>query len=268
MTASETLLPRLLAHPAVAEAPLMAQALHGLDLGRAALLDPSQPGDAAILASKGLRLKAPAPGSSGNLVVLADPDSLTCDVALDLKGLHGQASRDTVIILSAGANLAGDILLGRRGNLFVCGARATAHGLYLNFIQDDAAFLLQEDVRAEGFNAGLQGHGRSVCIGRRSILQGGIWMRTSDSHAIIDLDSRTVVNPPRNITVGDDVFIGRNALIYKGAAIGNGAAIAEDSLVSTALPPRCWAAGVPARIIGTDRDWRLPDQIPAAASAP
>ena len=53
------------------------------------------------------------------------------------------------------------------------------------------------------------------------------------------------------ITVGNDVWLGRNALIMANVRIGDGAVVAAGSVVTRDVPPYAVVGGVPARIIKT-----------------
>lgn len=52
--------------------------------------------------------------------------------------------------------------------------------------------------------------------------------------------------------IGKDCFIGTNAIILPGITIGDNCVIGAGSVVTRDVPPRCIAAGNPARIIRTD----------------
>jgi len=62
------------------------------------------------------------------------------------------------------------------------------------------------------------------------------------------------VNGP--ITVGSDVWIGREALVMSGVSIGDGAVVAARAVVTKDVAPYEIAGGVPARHIG----WRFDEQ--------
>lgn len=51
------------------------------------------------------------------------------------------------------------------------------------------------------------------------------------------------------ITVGDDTFIGAHATIMPGVNIGKNCVIGIGSIVTTDIPDRCVAAGIPAKVI-------------------
>lgn len=60
-------------------------------------------------------------------------------------------------------------------------------------------------------------------------------------------DLESFVTAP--VHIGDRVWIGAGAVITKGVTIGDGSVIGAGSVVTKDVPPRCVAAGVPARIL-------------------
>jgi virginiamycin A acetyltransferase len=53
----------------------------------------------------------------------------------------------------------------------------------------------------------------------------------------------------KQITIGNDVWIGHNAIIVGEVNVGNGAIIAAGSVVTKDIPPFSIVAGVPAKVI-------------------
>jgi maltose O-acetyltransferase len=51
------------------------------------------------------------------------------------------------------------------------------------------------------------------------------------------------------VTVGNNVWLGRNVAVLPGVTIGDGSVIGANSVVSRDIPPACFAAGAPARVI-------------------
>ncbi|MGP7996287.1 MAG: acyltransferase [Streptosporangiaceae bacterium] len=78
--------------------------------------------------------------------------------------------------------------------------------------------------------------------------------------SIVD-DNRHEVEPgsPRAkgpVILGNNVWLGRNVAVLPGITIGDGSVIGANSVVSRDIPPGCFAAGAPARVI---RKLDLPD---------
>ena len=60
------------------------------------------------------------------------------------------------------------------------------------------------------------------------------------------LDTR---DQPRPVVVEDNVWICANTMVLPGVTIGEGSVIAAHSVVTDDIPPRCLAAGNPAKVI-------------------
>jgi len=56
-------------------------------------------------------------------------------------------------------------------------------------------------------------------------------------------------NGCKAVTIGNDVWIGRNAIVMDGVTIGTGAVIGAAAVVTKDVPPYAIVAGVPAKII-------------------
>jgi acetyltransferase-like isoleucine patch superfamily enzyme/coenzyme F420-reducing hydrogenase beta subunit len=91
-----------------------------------------------------------------------------------------------------------------------------------------------------------------ITIGDGCAISRHVVIRDYDAHSIITQDYR-IAAP---IHIGKRVWIGERAIIRKGVTIGDGAIIAAGSIVTKDIPPRCLAAGNPARVIRTDVDWK------------
>jgi acetyltransferase-like isoleucine patch superfamily enzyme len=79
-----------------------------------------------------------------------------------------------------------------------------------------------------------------------------------DFTAIMDCDEHRIGpgSPVRKepVTIGRNVWIGRNCLILPGADIGENSVIAAGSVVTHSIPSNSLAAGVPARVIREIQD--------------
>lgn len=53
----------------------------------------------------------------------------------------------------------------------------------------------------------------------------------------------------KDVSIGNDVWIGANAVIVAGVTVGDGALIAAGSVVTSDIPPNSIAAGVPAKVV-------------------
>lgn len=101
-----------------------------------------------------------------------------------------------------------------------------------------------------------------ILIGENCMLSRSINIDTSDFHSIIDLISRKRINPPKNVLIGNKVWIGFNTTISKGAIIGQNSIIASRALVGgKEFPSNVIVAGIPAKIIKENITWSR-DKLP------
>lgn len=93
--------------------------------------------------------------------------------------------------------------------------------------------------------------GDTIEIGKDCAIARDVVIRSYDGHCI-KKDGYSISAP---IYIGDHVWIGQGATILKGVTIGKGAVIAAGTIVTKDVPPRCLAAGVPAKIIQENIEW-------------
>lgn len=92
----------------------------------------------------------------------------------------------------------------------------------------------------------------SIIIGNRCLIAANCQIMDSNGHEISmnDVSNRiNTIDKGREITIGDDVWIGAGSIILPGVSIGNGSIIAAGSIVNKDVPERCIAGGNPATII-------------------
>ncbi len=109
-----------------------------------------------------------------------------------------------------------------------------------------------------------------ITLGDDCMLSGDITMDVSDMHSILDVETGIRLNPPRDILIGDHVWLAQGVRIMKGAQIGQDCIIGSRAMVCGAIPANSLAVGMPARVMRSGVTWdrrRLP-LSPAAAGAP
>ena len=108
--------------------------------------------------------------------------------------------------------------------------------------------------------------GTSVTIGKDCLFSSDIQLRTGDSHSILNMEGRRI-NPSRDITLGDHVWVGTQAFCTKGAQVASHSIIGARALVTGVFEePHCTLAGVPAKVVKRDVDWSI-RRIPVGEKA-
>ena len=95
----------------------------------------------------------------------------------------------------------------------------------------------------------------SIVIGDGCLISDQIELRSSDSHAIIALESGAVINIPASILLEPRVWLSQGVVVLKNVTIGQGSIVATRSVVTKNVPPFCLATGVPARVTRTAVSW-------------
>ena len=99
-----------------------------------------------------------------------------------------------------------------------------------------------------------------IVFGKDVHLARNTTVRTSDGHTIIDKTTNEPINEPKDVIVGNHVWIGANATLLKGATLGNNSIIATCSLVNKVFKKdNVIIAGLPAKIVKENVDWDYED---------
>lgn len=125
-------------------------------------------------------------------------------------------------------------------------------------VGQDAAVLIGDDVSMTETCGMSAVEGATIRIGDDVMFASQNQLRADDGHPIFDVASGRRVNPARDITIGDHVWVGLRAVVLGGAAIGDGTVIGVGSIVTRRVPNNCIVAGVPARVVRRHVAWERP----------
>ena len=196
-----------------------------------------EPGSGA-LAKLGFTVRGRA-GRNNRLICDRRPGRV--QFAIDLAG-----GDDNTVIVATEAELRGELSLESGGNVAAFGSGW--YSLGARFLDGGGALFCGEDTSFGGGSIWIEGE-TAVQFGDSALFAWEINVFTGDSHAMFDAATLEVLNPPRDIVTWPQVWIGLGALLLKGADVGSGSIIAARSVVNDAIPPRCLAAGAPAKVV-------------------
>lgn len=77
----------------------------------------------------------------------------------------------------------------------------------------------------------------------------GVIVRTHDEHHIFDADTHKRINYPKDVILGDNVWIGLRAFILAGARIGKGSVVGAGTVTSGQFGEHQIIAGCPAKVL-------------------
>lgn len=95
---------------------------------------------------------------------------------------------------------------------------------------------------------------KSISIGNNVMTGWNILISDGDGHSIIK--EKEIINPPRDIVIGNHVWIGSNSTLLKGCCLGNDSIVGMGSVVTKAFPNNVIVAGVSAKIVKDNIIWR------------
>lgn len=147
------------------------------------------------------------------------------------------------------------IMKGNNGIISI-GDNCYSNGSWIQTIGNDCQILIGEGLSSYLNTTILCVENNSkITIGKDCLFASECAIRTSDHHAIFDLDTKERINPARNITIGDRIWLGENAKIMKGVTISNDVVIGGSALVTKDIPSFVAVAGIPAKIVKRNVFW-------------
>jgi len=158
-------------------------------------------------------------------------------------------------------------LRGNNNKIIISNTRKKINNLRIQSIRGgNIEVFIDEDFGCGGVCIKMNDGYEKLSIGKDALFSWGIKIRTSDGHAVIDLDSEQAINLPSDIHIGSHVWVGEDVRFLKGSFIPNHCVIGAFSVVTKKfLDEDCNSviAGFPAKIIRKNIDWdrRRADEV-------
>lgn len=195
---------------------------------------------------------APYVDERGNEVVGAA--AVAGDVAITFRGSNNRL----VVHPQARFRLLHAVFDCSEGTLVIGKAGKHGNASWSVRVGQDATVAIGDKVTTTGRIAVSAVEGARISIGDDVMIASDIQIRGDDGHPIFDVRTGKRVNPARDITIGDHVWIGLGSSVLGGADIGTGSVIGTRSVVTGAVPNNCVAVGSPARVVRRDIAWERP----------
>lgn len=95
-----------------------------------------------------------------------------------------------------------------------------------------------------------------VTIANDCLFSSDIYIATTDSHSIIDIETGKRINPSLDIRIGNHVWVGHKAAVLKGVSIADNTIVGACALVTRNINEQFTVvAGVPARTVRRNVNW-------------
>lgn len=172
----------------------------------------------------------------------------------DIKGYVGslvlRGERAKVVIPET-SKIAGVVTLNGKNSKLVLEDNVIWRG---NISISGGSVYIGQDTIARGVD--IVAGAAKVSVGQGCLLSWGCTILATDSHPIYDLDSGKILNLDANISIKDNVWVGRNCHILKGSCINDGSIIGLGSIVTRDIKSLSLAVGCPAKVIRTNVSWK------------
>lgn len=96
---------------------------------------------------------------------------------------------------------------------------------------------------------------KAITFGNNVLIGWDCLFMDSDNHLLLD-NQDNVINPAKEILVGDRVWFGARCTVTKGALLGDDLVVAINSNIYRKYPiSKCVIGGNPAKVLKTDTTW-------------
>lgn len=143
------------------------------------------------------------------------------------------------------------------GKVIFDGKANFGRGCSLSVGKDSEVFFGNNFI-ATGKSAIVSSGKANVVFGNNNLISWDILILNNDFHSIIDQNLKQIINKPKDITIGNNVWIGCKSTILKGSTINDNIIIGANSVVTGNLDEKnSIYAGSPIKRIKKDVEWEI-----------
>lgn len=165
-------------------------------------------------------------------------------------------SNNTIILGDDASILGCTVRMPNNKHYLSIGAKTVCFQVRFHFEDDETTITVGENssIRKDSELSSVEKGGK-VIIGNRCRLANDVEIRNSDSHSIIDTESRKRINFGKDVVFEDHIWMAGYVKVLKGVTIGKSTIVGIGSVVSKSLPNNSLCAGVPAKVLRGNITW-------------
>jgi acetyltransferase-like isoleucine patch superfamily enzyme len=169
--------------------------------------------------------------------------------------LHNSV-RNCVIVIGNSSKVYGEFNFHHHGGLIIIGEKISQTSMINARIwgMNQLVFWGNKST-SNGVNIIAQVEGKHIIIGEDCMFANNIYIRNSDMHSMMDMDSGEWLNPASSVIIEPHVWVGQDAIILKDTITGFGSVIGAKSLVNKNTPRYSLSGGVPAKVLKSRISW-------------
>lgn len=152
------------------------------------------------------------------------------------------------------------IIVKGKGSRVVFGKNCMLSGVHIYVNGENCRLVFGENVHVNASvfqptHINAFGNDRTIIIGDNCLIYNNVEIHTTDYHKIYDRNGNRI-NEDKDVTIGNNVWIGLGATILKGSVIPDGTILGAKTLVAGTIEEKnCIAVGSPSKIIRTNCYW-------------
>lgn len=100
-----------------------------------------------------------------------------------------------------------------------------------------------------------------ISIGDYCIFGANVTLRTCNGHHIFSALDMERICKPRDIKIGNHVWLGKEVMLFGGADIGDGSVLGARTVTSGTIGKNVLAAGIPAKVLREDILWSRDGEV-------
>ena len=97
---------------------------------------------------------------------------------------------------------------------------------------------------------------KTITIGDDCLFAWDVMVRTADAHTVYDINTNEVINPGKDVIIGNHVWVTANCTILKGSKIASNCMVGTGSILNKEYnEENCMLVGAPAKVVKRGINW-------------